>query len=279
MSLHALRPIATNEEITISYGQPLFATRAERRSYLKRTRGFDCTCGACRSTDPSSDARREELKRLFTGIPFVPDPATGVKMVRIPLRTIIHAISHVRPLSLILHMYRCFKRSKHYEPKASTCVPMSWHTMQPNSALLPRTSSTVVSGCSTPTIINAGRAAWSLKQRNSSQVSPEPVSGGPAGKPQSTNDTVGTSGLAAICDGFLPFSRPISGHLGYLEHMPFHTETLSLYFSHWSIVVSFHALHTIIHALIFVSWASRRVVSSLITSCGWARTEILGAYL
>ena len=91
MSLHALRPIATNEEITISYGQPLFATRAERRSYLKRTRGFDCFCGACRSTDPSSDARREELKRLFTSIPFVPDPATGVKMVRISL--------HRQPLS------------------------------------------------------------------------------------------------------------------------------------------------------------------------------------
>jgi len=90
MSLHALRPIATNEEITITYGQPLFATRAERRSYLKRTRGFDCICGACRSTDPSSDARREELKRLFTSIPFVPDPATGVKMVRIPLHTNPH---------------------------------------------------------------------------------------------------------------------------------------------------------------------------------------------
>jgi len=82
MSLHALQPIATNEEITISYGQPLFATRAERRSYLKRTRGFECTCPACTSTDPSSDARREELRRLFTSIPFVPEPATGVKMVR-----------------------------------------------------------------------------------------------------------------------------------------------------------------------------------------------------
>jgi SET domain len=83
MSLHALRPISKNEELTISYGQPLFATRAERHSYLKRTRGFDCICAACRTIDPSSDARREELKRLFTSIPFVPDPATGVKMVRI----------------------------------------------------------------------------------------------------------------------------------------------------------------------------------------------------
>ena len=87
MSLYALRPIATNEEITISYGQPLFATRAERRSYLKRTRGFDCTCPACRSSDLSSDARREQLKRLFTSIPFVPEPATGVKMVRYFLYT------------------------------------------------------------------------------------------------------------------------------------------------------------------------------------------------
>jgi len=86
MSLHALRPIATNEEITIPYGQPLFATRAERRSYLKRTRGFDCICRACTSTDLSSDARREELKRLFKSIPFVPDPATGVKMVRTSLQ-------------------------------------------------------------------------------------------------------------------------------------------------------------------------------------------------
>ena len=102
MSLHALRPIATNEEITISYGQPLFATRAERRSYLKLTRGFDCNCRACRSTDPSSDARREELKRLFMSIPFVPDPATGVKMVRIPLQTI-----HINNPSDASRVVRC----------------------------------------------------------------------------------------------------------------------------------------------------------------------------
>src|SRR5258706_6621515 len=44
------------------------------------------------------------------------------------------------------------------------------------------------------------------------KVSPELVSAGPTGKPQSTNDTVGASVLTAIYDWFLSFSRTLGAH-------------------------------------------------------------------
>lgn len=85
ITVHALQPIPAGSEITVCYGQPLFATRSERRDYLQRTMGFRCTCSCCSLSDEASrasDARRTELWRLFKAVPFLGhDAAAGIRAV------------------------------------------------------------------------------------------------------------------------------------------------------------------------------------------------------
>ena len=86
MSLHAIEPILLGDEITICYGQPLFAVCAERREYLAKAKGFWCVCRCCSSQGEearASDRRRSELCRLFKAIPFLGhDAPAGLRVVR-----------------------------------------------------------------------------------------------------------------------------------------------------------------------------------------------------
>lgn len=87
ITVHAIQPIPTGTEITICYGQPLFAVRGERREYLHRTMGFWCTCSCCSlpsDASQASDARRTELWRLFKAVPFLGhDAPAGIRAVRL----------------------------------------------------------------------------------------------------------------------------------------------------------------------------------------------------
>lgn len=89
MTVHALEAICAGDELNISYGQPLFAVRNERREYLRRIRNFTCTCACCERGDGdeearrASDARRAELCRLFKAVPFLGhDGPAGIRAVR-----------------------------------------------------------------------------------------------------------------------------------------------------------------------------------------------------
>ncbi|KAF7313177.1 SET domain-containing protein [Mycena kentingensis (nom. inval.)] len=66
LTLVAVRPIAENEEITISYlpGPYLLLPRATRDSLLRSSYNFSCRCAACVHTKPEqSDMARAELSR------------------------------------------------------------------------------------------------------------------------------------------------------------------------------------------------------------------------
>ncbi|CAG8723972.1 9778_t:CDS:1, partial [Acaulospora colombiana] len=83
MTVHAIQPIQPGDEITICYGQPLFAVRSERRDYLQRNMGFTCTCECCSlsgEASQASDMRRTELWRLFKAVPFLGhDAPAGIR--------------------------------------------------------------------------------------------------------------------------------------------------------------------------------------------------------
>ncbi|KAL1610487.1 hypothetical protein SLS60_002155 [Paraconiothyrium brasiliense] len=70
-TVHALRPIRSGQEITISYFDFDGVPRAKRRSVLREAFEFQCNCRACsllRTQASSSDHRRTEIQRLTDGI-------------------------------------------------------------------------------------------------------------------------------------------------------------------------------------------------------------------
>jgi hypothetical protein len=85
MAVYGIEPIPLGEEITICYGQPLFAMCAERREYLRRVKGFWCVCRCCAlqgEEERASDRRRAELCRLFRAVPFLGhDASAGLRAV------------------------------------------------------------------------------------------------------------------------------------------------------------------------------------------------------
>lgn len=92
MSVHAIDTISPGDEITICYGQPLFAVCAERREYLMRLKGFWCMCRSCTlqgEESKASDRRRAELCRLFKAIPFLGhDAPAGLRVATQALQTL-----------------------------------------------------------------------------------------------------------------------------------------------------------------------------------------------
>jgi hypothetical protein len=85
MAVYGIEPIPLGEEITVCYGQPLFAMCTERRDYLRRVKGFWCVCRCCAlqgEEERASDRRRAELCRLFKAVPFLGhDAAAGLRAV------------------------------------------------------------------------------------------------------------------------------------------------------------------------------------------------------
>lgn len=71
MEIHAVRPIARGEEITVSY-TTLASSAAERQSALKPY-GFTCTCPACMGPEASDKERGRVLMSLL------PKTSQGVK--------------------------------------------------------------------------------------------------------------------------------------------------------------------------------------------------------
>ncbi len=68
-TIHAIRFINAGEEITISYDKG--GPSDSRRTYLKDTFGFDCTCSLCSLSLPElqiSDARRLQIQHLDDAI-------------------------------------------------------------------------------------------------------------------------------------------------------------------------------------------------------------------
>ena len=69
-TIHAIRPIKADEEITISYDRGDLSA-AVRQAFLKQTFEFDCTCSGCSlpaSELQASDARRLSIQRLDKAI-------------------------------------------------------------------------------------------------------------------------------------------------------------------------------------------------------------------
>ena len=65
-TVHAVQEIAAGDEITVSYAQPGNVCAA-RRSHLRNTLGFDCTCVLCALTGEAlqaSDVRQSRLDAL-----------------------------------------------------------------------------------------------------------------------------------------------------------------------------------------------------------------------
>ena len=65
-TVHAVQEIAAGDEITVSYAQPGNVCAA-RRSHLRNTFGFDCTCVLCALTGEAlqaSDVRQSRLAAL-----------------------------------------------------------------------------------------------------------------------------------------------------------------------------------------------------------------------
>lgn len=60
-TIHAIRPIAPDEEITISYLDEHLQTRESRQNQLRHQYGFDCNCPLCDLN--SSTARDREQRR------------------------------------------------------------------------------------------------------------------------------------------------------------------------------------------------------------------------
>lgn len=107
MTVHALEPIRAGDELTICYGQPLFAVRNERREYLRHLRNFTCTCACCEREDgdeearKASDARRTELCRLFKAVPFLGhDAPAGIRAATQAIQTL-----HTERLNLYLDSF------------------------------------------------------------------------------------------------------------------------------------------------------------------------------
>jgi hypothetical protein len=76
-TVHALRPIAQGEELSISYLMPAGRTRAERQERLSRQFGFQCTCPLCSLTGEvlaRSDACQRAIGDVsipgFDGLPL-----------------------------------------------------------------------------------------------------------------------------------------------------------------------------------------------------------------
>ncbi|KAG8794921.1 hypothetical protein FRC16_010295 [Serendipita sp. 398] len=83
ITVHAIQPISAGAEITISYGQPMFAVKSDRRDYLQRTMGFLWEASSV------SDARRTELWRLFKAVPFLGhDGSAGLRAATQALQTL-----------------------------------------------------------------------------------------------------------------------------------------------------------------------------------------------
>jgi len=134
MAVYSIQPIAIGEEITISYGQPLFAVCAERREYLRRVKGFWCTCPCCTlqgEEERASDRRRAELCRLFKAVPFLGHDAPA------GLRAVSRRCSpcHGRGGSnMTSRLRRRLRRFRHSMRRESICIKTHLHTRHINSA-------------------------------------------------------------------------------------------------------------------------------------------------
>ncbi|KAJ4414470.1 SET domain-containing protein 5 [Gnomoniopsis sp. IMI 355080] len=74
MEVHAVRPIAAGEEITVSYISP-FISHAHRQSLLHDRWGFKCTCAACSASAAKVNASDTRLEKISSLWPFLLDKA------------------------------------------------------------------------------------------------------------------------------------------------------------------------------------------------------------
>ncbi len=71
LTIHAVKPIDTDDEITISYLVEHGATRDLRQARLHQGYGFECKCPACDLTSTNSEEReaaRREVRREVAGL-------------------------------------------------------------------------------------------------------------------------------------------------------------------------------------------------------------------
>ncbi|KAJ4389651.1 SET domain-containing protein 5 [Gnomoniopsis smithogilvyi] len=76
MEVHAVRPIAAGEEITVSYISP-FISHAHRQSLLHDRWGFKCTCAACSAPAANVNASDTRLEMISSIWPFLLDKPAG----------------------------------------------------------------------------------------------------------------------------------------------------------------------------------------------------------
>ena len=86
ITVHALRTIAPDEEVTIHYrGGGDGETRDERRAGLRGDFGFDCACTMCSipkgASRAASDANQTRIATLFASIAASPTPSNLVHLV------------------------------------------------------------------------------------------------------------------------------------------------------------------------------------------------------
>mgnify|MGYP002837572192 FL=1 len=75
-TVHAVHEIAAGDEITVSYAQP-GSVCAARRSHLRNTFGFDCTCVLCALTGEALQASDVRQRRLAELIALLAVPHAG----------------------------------------------------------------------------------------------------------------------------------------------------------------------------------------------------------
>lgn len=63
-SIHTLRQVKPDEELTIAY-LPCLASTKQRQEDLSRAWGFTCKCATCLACDSQSDARRLKMNRIM----------------------------------------------------------------------------------------------------------------------------------------------------------------------------------------------------------------------
>lgn len=91
-TIYATRPIAPGEEITISYDRG--GPSSQRRSFLKESFGFECSCPLCSGSPLSlseSDTRREKI-------------AACDEIIGDPLYMLLHPEKSLTACTLILHL-------------------------------------------------------------------------------------------------------------------------------------------------------------------------------
>lgn len=64
ISVHALRPIKTGEEVTISYFPSRSQSTSQRQLFLQTMYGFTCTCSECEQPNPSLPGNNEYMAAL-----------------------------------------------------------------------------------------------------------------------------------------------------------------------------------------------------------------------